>query len=103
MNCHSPLLDESIPQFIFMSHNKHGVISEPKLGQIGLVLTDRLVELAQLLLQAFTHRVGKGVEHHCECCKSLHTKELAELHLGELGQHVEVDSRLTTCGHQLTA
>lgn len=50
MDCHGPLLDESIPQFIFMSHNKHGVVSEPKLGQIGLVLTDRLVELAQLLL-----------------------------------------------------
>jgi len=103
MDCHGPLLDERIPQFIFIPQNEHRVVSVPKLGQVSLVLTDRLVELSQLLLEALAHGGGESVEHYGECCKSLDTKELAQLHLGELGQHIEVDSRLTTCGHQLTA
>jgi len=93
---HGPFLDQGIPKFVLSPHGEHGVVSITELLQVGLVLTDELVERTELRLKSLTQRIREGVALESKGRDALDSKKLAELHLAELGEHEEVDTKLTT-------
>lgn len=93
---HGPFLDQGVSKFVLSPHGEHGVVSVTELRQVGLVLTDQLVERTELRLESLTHRIREGMAAESESSDPPDSKKLAELDFAELGKHEEVDSRLTT-------